>query len=75
MDHVWTSGTDQGEEGAFVWMSTGKPVNFTSWGQGLPDNSGKIEHCLEIIKAGVENYFWNDRNCISDYFFICEVNE
>ncbi|XP_044748513.1 C-type lectin 37Db-like [Coccinella septempunctata] len=74
-EHIWTSGTDAGEEGSFVWLSTGRSVNFTSWGAGLPDNSAKIEHCLEIARTGVENYYWNDRACNSEYNFICELRE
>lgn len=28
-EHFWTAGTDQGEEGSFFWLSTGRPVTFT----------------------------------------------
>ncbi|XP_045479162.1 perlucin-like isoform X1 [Harmonia axyridis] len=74
-EHIWTSGTDMGEEGSFVWLSTGRPLNFTSWCNGQPDNAGKNEHCLEILRLGVENYVWNDRSCLSEYNFICEVKQ
>ena len=37
-EHFWTSGTDQGEEGKFFWMSTGKPVTFENWNAGEPNN-------------------------------------
>ena len=37
-EHFWTSGTDQGEEGKFVWMSTGKPLGFENWNAGEPNN-------------------------------------
>lgn len=37
-EHFWTAGTDQGEEGSFFWMSTGRPVTFTNWNAGEPVN-------------------------------------
>ena len=37
-EHFWTSGTDQGEEGKFFWMSNGKPVTFENWNAGEPNN-------------------------------------
>ena len=38
LEHFWTSGTDQGEEGQFVWMSTGKPLGWENWNAGEPNN-------------------------------------
>ena len=37
-EHFWTSGTDQGEEGKFFWMGTGKPITYTNWNAGEPNN-------------------------------------
>merc|ERR1711902_467583 len=37
-EHFWSSGTDQGEEGKFVWMSTGKPLTYENWNAGEPNN-------------------------------------
>ena len=37
-EHFWTSGTDQGEEGQFVWMSSGKPLGWENWNAGEPNN-------------------------------------
>ena len=30
--------TDQGEEGQFVWMSSGKPLSWENWNAGEPNN-------------------------------------
>ncbi|XP_069972934.1 alpha-N-acetylgalactosamine-specific lectin-like [Penaeus vannamei] len=37
-EHFWTSGTDQGEEGRFFWMSNGRPITFDNWNAGEPNN-------------------------------------
>ena len=37
-EHFWTSGTDQGEEGKFVWLSTGRPLGWENWNAGEPNN-------------------------------------
>ncbi|KAL3285470.1 hypothetical protein HHI36_000002 [Cryptolaemus montrouzieri] len=70
---LWTSGSDLGEEGTFVWLSTGKGLNFTYWGNGQPDNAGNDENCLEIWKFDGKTYAWNDRSCMFDAHFICEL--
>ena len=33
-----TSGTDQAEEGKFFWLSTGRPITYTNWNAGEPNN-------------------------------------
>ncbi|XP_044749806.1 C-type lectin 37Da-like [Coccinella septempunctata] len=75
IDHFWTSGSDLGEEGHFVWLATGKSLNYTYWSPPQPDNAGKIENCLEIWKLGDKHYVWNDIPCTNAYNFICEVRE
>ena len=37
-EHFWTSGTDQGDEGKFFWMSTGQPLTFENWNSAEPNN-------------------------------------
>merc|ERR1712008_379205 len=46
-EHFWTSGTDQGEEGKFFWMGTGKPVTYQNWNAGEPNNF-QYEDCFEF---------------------------
>jgi len=76
-DHFWTSGTDQGEEGTFVWFSTGKPITFTNWNAGEPNNfkyeNGEEEHCLELWNRDAKGLKWNDTPCSFETFFICEL--
>lgn len=76
-EHFWTSGTDQGEEGKFFWMSTGRPVTFENWNAGEPNNfqyeDGEQEHCLEMWDRDGKGMKWNDTPCSFSTFFICEA--
>ncbi|XP_063236400.1 brevican core protein-like [Bacillus rossius redtenbacheri] len=76
-EHFWTSGTDQAEEGSFFWMSTGRPLTFTNWNTGEPNNfvyeNGEEEHCLELWNRDGKGLKWNDTPCSFETFFVCEV--
>ncbi|XP_059089711.1 mannose-binding protein C-like isoform X3 [Tigriopus californicus] len=76
-EHFWTSGTDQGEEGKFFWLSTGKPVTYSNWNAGEPNNfeyeDGEQEHCLEMWDRDGKGLGWNDTPCSFQTFFVCEV--
>ncbi|KAL3271944.1 hypothetical protein HHI36_022414 [Cryptolaemus montrouzieri] len=65
--------SDLGQEGSFVWLSTGESMNFTYWAKSEPSNVGNNEHCLEIWNLSVNRYVWNDRPCANSYHFICEL--
>ncbi|XP_076031590.1 brevican core protein triforce isoform X2 [Oratosquilla oratoria] len=76
-EHFWTSGTDQGEEGRFFWMSNGNPITFTNWNAGEPNNfqyeNGEEEHCLELWNRDGKGLKWNDSPCSFETFFVCEA--
>ncbi|XP_045479164.1 lectin subunit alpha-like [Harmonia axyridis] len=75
IEEFWTSGTDLGEEGKFVWLSTGKYFTFTYWSYPQPDNAGKLgEDCVEIWKLP-DRWAWNDNKCTIEFHFICEMKE
>ncbi|XP_045460915.1 cell wall protein DAN4-like [Harmonia axyridis] len=73
---IWTSGTDLAKEGKFIWLSTGKPFDYTAWGPNQPDNFGSIEDCVQIIMRPLfSDYFaWEDVFCDLPSSFICEVS-
>lgn len=77
-EHFWTAGTDQGEEGNFFWMSTGRPVTFTNWNAGEPNNfryeNGEEEHCLELWNRDGKGLKWNDSPCSFETYFVCEAS-
>ncbi|CAG9839320.1 unnamed protein product [Diabrotica balteata] len=76
-EHFWTSGTDLAEEGKFFWMSTGRPITFTNWNAGEPNNfeyeNGEQENCLELWNRDGKGLKWNDSPCSFETYFVCEV--
>ncbi|XP_013380382.1 perlucin-like [Lingula anatina] len=64
-------GNDLAKEGDWRWISTGKPMQYTNWTPGMPDNSGNYEHCVTMLDSGK----WNDLGCdyVEDGFF-CEID-
>lgn len=76
-EHFWTSGTDLANEGSFFWMSTGRPITFTNWNAGEPNNfvyeNGEEENCLELWNRDGKGLKWNDSPCSFETYFVCEV--
>ncbi|EJY57930.1 AAEL017265-PA [Aedes aegypti] len=70
----YIGGTDLGNEGHFVWISTNKPVGhmtgYFNYSPGQPDNAGGSENCLEIGRWG--GVVWNDVPCDAKLRYICE---
>ncbi|XP_059224272.1 lectin subunit alpha [Stomoxys calcitrans] len=70
--NLWIGGSDLGQEGKFIWSSTGKSFEFTNWQHQQPDNSKNDEHCVHYrINSDFE---WNDAQCWGKMGFICEEN-
>ena len=55
---IWIGFNDEAQEGNFVWYD-GRPVTYTNWASGEPNNSGGNEDCVQIFPDGM----WNDLNC------------
>ncbi|CAH0547589.1 unnamed protein product [Brassicogethes aeneus] len=76
-EHFWTSGTDLADEGHFFWMSTGRPITFTNWNAGEPNNfefeNGEQENCIELWNRDGKGLKWNDSPCSFETYFVCEV--
>ncbi|ENN76499.1 lectin subunit alpha [Dendroctonus ponderosae] len=70
----WTSGTRFGNGGnAFVWFSTGKPVVFSAFANGQPDNYNNNEDCIEVLSYSKPGTWeWNDYPCTERRGFICQ---
>ena len=52
------------QEGVWIWVRTGKQVEFTAWCLGQPDNS-LGENCLHLWYDTCE-LKWNDNDCFND---------
>ncbi|XP_017476803.1 PREDICTED: uncharacterized protein LOC108366839 [Rhagoletis zephyria] len=76
-EHFWTSGTDLADEGIFFWMANGRPITFTNWNAGEPNNfryeNGEEENCLELWNRDGKGLKWNDSPCSFETYFVCEV--
>ncbi|KAH8339618.1 hypothetical protein KR067_006722 [Drosophila pandora] len=76
-EHFWISGTDLADEGTFFWMATGRPITFTNWNAGEPNNfryeNGEEENCLELWNRDGKGLKWNDSPCSFETYFVCEV--
>merc|ERR1712141_932218 len=71
---VWLGGTDIFSEGHWEWVSRKEPIiEFTDWYPGEPNQSGSPggEDCLQYF--GLQNWQWNDEDCDSKSYFICET--
>lgn len=65
----WIGGTNLGNEPHFYWMGHQKPMTFTDWLGGQPENRSG-ENCIEISTAN--GLKWNGRTCLQLNNFICE---
>ncbi|XP_069141070.1 perlucin-like [Argopecten irradians] len=76
-DHqYWFGANDVITEGDWKWAVTTKPVNYTNWSQGQPDNGGSDkdydeEHCAEMSEE--RHWQWNDSGCEGKKHFLCEM--
>lgn len=64
----WISGTNLPDNKTWISISIGKKLTYTNWAPGEPNNH-EGEYCIEINQ---NNGLWNDYNCYSDVYFLCE---
>lgn len=68
----WLGGTDAYTEGTWRWVTGETFSSFTKWSSGQPDNSGGVEHYLEMWKSDGS---WNDNNPDVSLGFVCEFDD
>ena len=69
-EHFWTSGTDQGEEGKFYWMSTGQPLTYENWNSAEPNNFMYVNSCnLFTIYSLVNKTQFQLYQCANQFLF------
>ncbi|XP_052691215.1 C-type lectin-like [Crassostrea angulata] len=68
----WIDFTDNGMEGKWVTLSTGKS-EFTSWDRGQPDNAAGKQHCAYNNFSRRIGH-WDDIRCTYSFQVMCEAS-
>ncbi len=63
---LWLGCSDAQKEGN--WLCDGKPMRFTSWAPGQPDNLLALDDCLEWLADSGQ---WNDLSCDIKLGYVC----
>ncbi|XP_076135737.1 mannose-binding protein C-like [Alosa pseudoharengus] len=66
--HPFIGATDRNHEGQFSDLND-KPLTFTKWHSGEPNNFNGNEDCVFTSASGT----WLDVNCDTDHLIICEM--
>ncbi|XP_021367867.1 perlucin-like [Mizuhopecten yessoensis] len=67
----WTDGTDVATETEWIWAYSEKPIlDYSHWCPNQPDNFNSDEDCMRLAKFC--GFGWDDGNCESKHYFICE---
>ncbi|XP_055600601.1 lectin subunit alpha-like [Uranotaenia lowii] len=72
---LWIGATDFGQEGQFRWINSGRPMDYTRWAKGEPNQMLGWERCVEIVYDYYTkwNYQWNDMSCERPRNVLCET--
>lgn len=55
-----------------VWFANGKPIVYSKFLIGQPDNAGNNEACVEVFVDHSNKVFWNDFICDQKIGYICQ---
>lgn len=68
---MWLGGNYSIKQGAFIWATSGYPVNFSYWLDGQPINMHAYD-CVLMKSIGIK---WINKNCSSTTvpITLCEV--
>lgn len=69
-DRFWTSGSNTIDGKTWIWLASGKVIDYTNWKSGQPDHSN--ERCLEVVQDKNKGLLWNNLDCDKKIDFICE---
>ncbi|XP_050334321.1 C-type lectin 37Db-like isoform X1 [Bactrocera neohumeralis] len=70
---LWFDGNDLAKEGKFDSHTTGRPLIFTKWSPGNPNNWNN-EDCLDLYLYN-KILLMNDNNCDAELLAICQYRE
>jgi C-type mannose receptor len=63
---IWLGCSDAEKEGS--WVCDGRPMAFTNWASGQPDNASALDDCAEWLSDTGQ---WNDLSCDRHLGFLC----
>lgn len=72
----YTSGYKFESNGTMKWMGNNKPLTYTNWAAGQPNNALGLDKCIHLHESvsndGHLPFTWNDICCVAELNFICE---
>ncbi|GFR67901.1 C-type lectin [Elysia marginata] len=69
-ERFFTGGNDIHKEGVWRFWHSNRPLRFSNWLKGTPDNNNNNQHCLELLP--LHGLQFNDVPCFKKGKFICE---
>ncbi|XP_025028431.1 C-type lectin BpLec-like [Python bivittatus] len=70
LSNVWIGLHDVRQNGKWRWTDE-STYNYKAWMKNQPDNTGKAEHCVELVHSkGFRE--WNDVHCQTRNAYICK---
>ncbi|XP_025099014.1 perlucin-like protein [Pomacea canaliculata] len=66
--NVWLGINDILQDGRWVLTTTGKPLPYSNWEAGQPNNIGGTETCAQMSSTGL----WHDNTISSQMPSVCE---
>lgn len=67
----WISGFRR-KTNELVWFTNGRPLVYSKFANGQPDNYGNNEACVEVYIEQPNRVFWNDYTCDGQNGYICQ---
>merc|ERR1719356_1543616 len=64
----WIGLTDIFHDGTWVWDNLGKPLDYSNWASGEPNNYNGAQHCVAMkvwgaVDDGENDFRWDDISC------------
>lgn len=69
----WLSGVRRKSSPELVWFVNGRPLIYSKFSTGQPDNAGNSEACVELFVDQQNEILWNDFNCDRMIGYICQT--
>lgn len=68
---AWIAATDLGEEGVFIWSTSGKRVEKKYWAINAKDLYGQAADCVYVTLHNPTTESWSYDDCDGAYHGIC----